>query len=131
MFETRFNIKSLTTAILFMAAVLIFTHLPQETMPSPLQKDGVDKLQHVLAYGVITFLFILSLKSSPSLLSALFLFFAISAVGIVDEATQSLVNRTASVNDWLADIIGIIVTLTCFVVFKRKRQSTLTPTPDL
>jgi VanZ family protein len=124
MFETRFNIKSLTTAILFMAAVLVFTHLPQETIPSPLQKDGVDKLQHVLAYGVITFLFILSLKSSPSLLSALFLFFAISAVGIVDEATQFLVNRTASVNDWLADIIGIMMALLFSKVYKRRFQKT-------
>jgi len=66
MFETRFNTKLLTTAILFTAAVLVFSHLPQETIPSPLQKDGVDKLEHVLAYGVITFLFLISFfTSSP------------------------------------------------------------------
>ncbi len=87
MFEIRFNIKSLTTAILFTVAVLVFTHLPQETMPSPLQKDGVDKLQHVLAYGVITFLFLISLRTSPTMLSALLLFLVVSAIVDLDELT--------------------------------------------
>ena len=109
MFETYFNIKSLTTAILFTAAVLVFTHLPQETVPSSLQKDGVDKLQHVLAYGVITFLFLISLRTSPTMLSALLLFLAVSVIGAFDELTQSFVNRTASVTDLVADVAGILV----------------------
>ena len=92
MFETRFNIRALTTAILFTAAVLVFTHLPQETMPSALQKDGVDKLQHVLAYGVITSLFLFSLRTSPTMLSALLLFLVVSAIGAFDELTQPFVN---------------------------------------
>ncbi len=111
MFETRFNIRSLTTAILFTAAVLVFTHLPQETMPSQLQKEGVDKLQHVLAYGVITFLFLISLRTSPTMLSALLLFLVVSVIGAFDELTQPFVNRTASVTDLVADIVGILAVL--------------------
>jgi len=120
MFEIRFNIKSLTTAILFTAAVLVFTHLPQETMPSLLQKDGVDKLQHVLAYGVITFLFLISLRTSPTILSALLLFLAVSVIGAFDEITQPFVNRTASVTDLVADIVGILVVL-FFSTMRRRR----------
>ncbi len=126
MFETRFNIKSLITAILFTAAVLVFTHLPQETMPSPLQKDGIDKLQHVLAYGVITFLFLISLRTSPTILSALLLFLAVSVIGAFDELTQLFVNRTASVTDLVADIVGILSALLFFTV---RRQWFLSPNP--
>ena len=116
MFETRFNIKLLTTAILFTAAVLVFSHLPQETMPSPLQKDGVDKLEHVLAYGVITFLFLISLRTSPTMLSALLIFLAVSVIGAFDEITQPFMNRTASVTDLAANIVGILSALLFFTV---------------
>ncbi len=126
MFESRFNIKSLTTAILFTVAVLVFTHLPQWTMPSALQKDGVDTLQHVLAYGVITFLFLISLRTSPTILSALLLFLAVSVIGAFDELTQLFVNRTASVTDLAADIVGILSALFFYTV---RRQWFLSPNP--
>ena len=126
MFETRFDIKLLTTAILFTSAVLVFSHLPQKTMPSPLQKDGVDKLQHVLAYGVITFLFLISLRTSPTMLSALLLFLAVSVIGAFDELTQPFVNRTASVTDLAANIVGILSALLFFTV---RRQWFLSPNP--
>ncbi len=126
MFETRFNIKLLTTAILFTAAVLVFSHLPQETMPSPLQKDGVDKLEHVLAYGVITFLFLISLRTSPTMLSALLIFLAVSVIGAFDEITQPFMNRTASVTDLAANIVGILSALLFFTV---RRQWFLSPNP--
>jgi len=124
--KTYFNIKLLTTAILFTAAVLVFTHLPQGTMPSLLQKDGVDKLEHVLAYGVITFLFLISLRTSPTMLSALLLFLAITVIGAFDELTQPFMNRTASVTDLAADIVGILSALLFFTV---RRQWFLSPNP--
>ena len=126
MFESSFNIKSLTTAILFTAAVLVFTHLPQGTIPSILQKDGIDTLQHVLAYGVITFLFLISLRISPTMLSALLLFLAVSVIGAFDELTQPFVNRTASVTDLAANIVGI---LSALLFFTLRRQWFLSPNP--
>ncbi len=126
MFETHFNIKLLITAILFTVAVLVFSHLPQETMPSSLQKDGFDKLQHVLAYGVITLLFLISLRTSPTMLSALLLFLAVSVIGVFDELTQPFMNRTASIADLVADIVGIIFVL-FFSTMRRRRF--LSPNP--
>jgi VanZ family protein len=126
MFESRFNTKLLTVAILFTAAVLVFTHLPQGTMPSPLQKGGVDTLQHVLAYGVITFLFLISLRTSPTMLSVLLLFLAVSVIGAFDELTQIFVNRTASVADLAADIVGILSAL-FFYTMRRRRFPKTTP----
>ena len=92
-------------------------------MPERLQVSGLDKIEHFVAYGVITFLFILSLRDRFSLFSAVALFFAISALGAVDELTQPLVNRTASPVDWLADIAGISVVLLTFYLIRPKYQT--------
>ncbi len=91
-----FNLKWLTIATLFTTTIVLITHIPQEIMPERLQISGLDKIEHIVAYGAITFSFILSLKARPSLLSAVILFFAISVLGAVDELTQPLVNRVAS-----------------------------------
>lgn len=129
-----FNLKRLTIATLFTAIVVLLTHIPQEVVPSGLQVSGLDKLAHALAYGAIAILFVVSLRASPSLLAASFLFFAILAIGTLDELTQSFVGRTASLADWLANFLGIVTVLLFFLRFKRPRyQSTLTtqqPTPE-
>ena len=115
-----FDIKWLVLAVTFTALVLLLTHIPKEVMPSQLQENSHDKLHHVVAYGAITFLFILSLKSSPSMLSTLLVFFALLAIGIVDEITQPLVNREASLTDLAANVIGIVTVLLCSVVSKSR-----------
>jgi len=121
-----FNIKWLVLAVTFTALVLLLTHIPKEVMPSQLQENSHDKLHHVVAYGAITFLFILSLKSSPSMLSTLLVFFALLAIGIVDEITQPLVNREASFADIVANVIGIVTVLLFSEVSKRRFRNTKT-----
>jgi len=121
-----FNIKWLVLAVTFTALVLLITHIPKEVMPSQLQENSHDKLHHVVVYGAITFLFILSLKSSPSMLSTLLVFFALLAIGIVDEITQPLVNREASLTDLAANVIGIVTVLLFSVVNKSRFRNTKT-----
>ena len=121
-----FNIKWLVLAVTFATIVLILTHIPKEVMPSQLQENNHDKLHHVVAYGAITFLFILSLKSSPSMLSTLLVFFALLAIGIVDEITQPLVNREASLTDVAANVIGIVTVLLFSLVSKSRFSKTKT-----
>jgi len=116
-----FYTKWLIVAVVFTAIVVFITHLPPEVLPNQLQASGLDKLQHVVAYGVITFLFILSLKTPCSLLSASLLFIAVLTLGTIDELTQPLVNRTASFTDLLADIIGFITVLFFFICFKNTK----------
>lgn len=126
--STYFNFKWLIVAVTFTAVVLLLTHIPQEAIPSRLQVSGPDKLAHALAYGAITYLFVLSLRTSPRLLSALFLFFAILAVGALDELTQPFFNRTVSLTDWLADVTGIFVVFVFKTVqsFSNHRQAKTT-----
>lgn len=120
------NLKWLTIATLFTAIVVLFTHIPQEIMPERLQVRGLDKIEHIAAYGAITIFFVLSLRDRFSLLSAAALFFAISALGAIDELTQPLVNRTASPMDWLADIAGITVVLLACIYFNHSKRQTVT-----
>ncbi len=117
-----FDIKWLVLAVTFTAIVLVLTHIPQEFMPSQLLKSGLDKLQHVVAYGTITFLFILSVKSPPTLYSAVLILFVLVAIGIVDEFTQPLVNRQASLTDLMADAIGVVAVLLVFIIGKHQFQ---------
>ena len=121
-----FEIKWLVLAVTVTAIVILLTHIPQEFMPSKLQESGLDKLYHVVAYGAITFLFILSLKSSPSMLSSLLVFFALLVIGMADEVTQPLVNRQASLADLAADVIGIVTVLLFSVVGQRRSQKAKT-----
>lgn len=116
--DNYFDVKWLVLAVTFTAIVLLFTHIPQESIPPQLLESGLDKLYHVVAYGAITYLFILSLKSSPSLLSSLLVFFALLAVGIVDEVTQPLVNRQASYADLAANAVSIVTVLLFSAVCK-------------
>ena len=83
--------SSLTlTYLLLMTYIVLLTHLPRELIPSRLQESGLDKLAHIVAYGVIILLFIISLKTSSAVPLALVLFFAILAVGTIDELTSPI-----------------------------------------
>jgi VanZ family protein len=97
-------------------------------MPERLQICGLDKIEHFVAYGAITFLFVLSLRDRFSVLSAAILFFGISVVGALDELTQPLVNRTASPIDWLADIFGIIIVLLVVIFLNSSKRQAVTNT---
>lgn len=108
MFETYFKKKLLKAAILVTVLFIVLTHIPQEMIPLTLQKGHIDKLEHVLAYGVITYLFLISLRKPLSISSAVVIFAFISVIAAFDELTQIFVNRTASITDFIADIIGII-----------------------
>jgi len=128
-----FNIRRFVIAVIFTGAVLVLTHIPQEAILSRLQVSGLDKLAHALAYGAITLLFVLLLRTSPTLLLTSLLFFAILALGTLDEVTQPFVNRTASLSNWLAEIVGVMSVLFFFHVKRTGHQSTLTtkyPTPE-
>ncbi len=124
--DNYFDIKWLVLAVALTATVILLTHIPQELMPSQLQEGGLDKILHAMAYAVITFVLILSVKSPLSLHSAFLVLFALSAIGAVDEITQSLTNRHTSFIDLVADVIGIVAVLSLSMVGKNQLQKTKT-----
>jgi VanZ family protein len=118
-----FYIKRFIITATFIGVATILTHIPQETMPSQLQERGVDKILHFIAYGAMTFLLVISLKSMFSLRWALLVLLALSAIGVIDEITQSLVRRQTSSMDLLADVVGIVTVLLLSIACKPHLQN--------
>ncbi|MBN1805954.1 MAG: VanZ family protein [Sedimentisphaerales bacterium] len=114
-----FDIKWLVLALLSITTVITLTHIPQESMPSKIQEHGLDKILHILAYGTITFCVILSFQKPPSKYAAVIIFCFLLTIGIIDESTQPLVNRDASLTDLIADSFGIL-TILLLLLFKKK-----------
>jgi VanZ family protein len=108
-----------------MALVLVATHIPQEVMPKVLNRHLLDKVEHMGAYGLITILFLLSLPHGGSRIPAVVGLLVLAGVGILDEATQPLVNRVASVGDYVSDLIGIALAGLLFLVKKRLEADTV------
>ena len=52
-----FNLKWLMVAVAALLTVLVATHVPQEVMPKSLDVHLLDKIEHVVAYGAVAFLF--------------------------------------------------------------------------
>jgi len=92
------------------------THLP---MPPKTHVSMNDKLQHAGAYAGLAFLLLGVLRAfwsrrfKPYLLAVI-----IGALyGVLDELTQLLVpNRSAELLDWVADLTGLVLGATAFVL---------------
>ena len=104
-----FDPRWLVAATASLLVLLVLTHIPQEMMPRPLQVRLIDKVEHIAAYGIVTFLFLLSFRRRPGVTTMLALLLVGAIVGVADEVTQPWFNRMASMHDWVADIIGIAV----------------------
>ncbi len=109
-----FNCKWLILAIVTTIFIMFLTHLPQRVVPQKLEENSLDKFQHIVAYGIITLFYALSIRHSFSLLPAMVLFFTISIIATLDEFTQQFFHRQTSPIDWLADMIGVTVIVFSF-----------------
>lgn len=129
----RFDPRWLTAATASLLVLLGLTHIPQEMMPRALQVRMIDKIEHIAAYGGVAFLFLLSFRRRPDVKTMLVLLVIGAVVGVGDELTQPWFNRSASIHDWVADIVGIAVACGVFSLlrllhgryaFYRGRQAT-------
>jgi VanZ family protein len=106
-------------------AVGIWLLSSQAILPQPKGILGYDKLQHFLAYGVLTGA--LALWFSPGWIKAhvskaIVLAICLGSVyGIIDEIHQYFVpGRDCNVWDWLADTIGAVLGAFSAVFFRLK-----------
>jgi VanZ family protein len=122
---TIFQPKRLAVAVGGLLVVLVSTHIPQAMMPKQLSGNIIDKAEHAVAHGVIALLFLLAFRRPPGGKALLVLLLAGAAVGALDELTQPLVNRIASVADFVADVVGIALVVGIYWVTQRCRRSAI------
>jgi VanZ family protein len=114
----------LAASLLSLLIVLVLTHIPNAALPRVLHKHLLDKVEHVVAYGLVAAFFLLSLPDPvrPVVLAVGLLLLA--GVAVVDELTQPFFNRYASVGDYVADLTGIVLAGVIFLVTRRPRFDT-------
>ena len=82
--------------------------------PAP---EGSDKLVHLVAFAALAFP--LARTGRVGLLPV---FIGASAFGGVIELIQPSFNRSADVNDWIADVVGAALGIGCGLLYRRIRR---------
>ena len=82
--------------------------------PAP---DGTDKLVHFIAFAALAFPL-----ARTGRFGLLPVFLGASAFGGAIELIQPSFNRSADINDWVADVIGVVLGIGCGLLYRRLRQ---------
>jgi len=89
--------------------------LPLEA-PSP-APEGSDKLVHLAAFAALAFPL-----ARTGRFGLLPVFVGASAFGGAIELIQPSFNRSADVNDWVADVVGVILGIGLGLLYRRLRK---------
>ena len=104
----RFAARARTLAVVYLAVLFIGTHIPGKALP---RLTWSDKTYHLCGYAVLTLCVLVGWELTIRRLEPKH-YFAVWLVGILyaafDEVTQIPVGRSCDVNDWAADVLGIV-----------------------
>jgi VanZ family protein len=81
--------------------------------PAP---EGSDKLVHFIAFAALAFPL-----ARTGRIGLLPVFIGASAFGGAIELIQPSFNRSADMNDWVADILGVALGIICGLIYRRLR----------
>lgn len=114
----RLALRARTLAVLYFLLLFAGTHLPST---GPIGPSFYDKYAHFGGYAVLTIVVLASWELTFGTLQAKHYFavwLAGTIYGALDEWTQIPVGRTCDMNDWFADVAGV---LTGIVVYQLLR----------
>ena len=105
----------------YWVTLFVFTHLPPSKLP---HVNVSDKLEHFLAYGLLSFMGGVTLwVAFPNrrwvFRVPLLIVVGAAAYGAFDELTQPLTHRTCDIHDWYADCTGALGAAVVLVAFQR------------
>jgi VanZ family protein len=81
--------------------------------PAP---EGSDKVVHFIAFAALVFPL-----ARTGRFGLLPVFIGAAAVGGAHELIQPNFNRGADLNDWVADVIGVVLGIACGLLYRRLR----------
>ena len=82
----------------------------------PPEPEGSDKLVHLIAFAALAFPL-----ARTGRFGLLPVFVGASAFGGAIELIQPSFNRSADVNDWVADVVGVILGIGLGLLYRRLR----------
>ena len=103
----------LTIAVTLTLSVAMLWPMDQPP-PAP---EGIDKLVHFIAFAALAFP--LARTGRVGLLPV---FIGASAFGGIIELIQPSFNRSADINDWVADVVGVTLGIGCGLLYRRIRR---------
>ena len=108
----RFLDIPLTLIVTVILTVAMLWPLDQPP-PAPVS----DKLVHLIAFAALAFPL-----ARTGRIGLLPVFIGASAFGGVIELVQPNFNRSASVSDWVTDVVGVILGIGCGLFYRRLRR---------
>ena len=113
---TRFACASTSTSpfIVTFALTVVMLWPLQAPPPAP---EGSDKIVHLIAFAALAFPL-----ARTGRIGLLPVFIGASAFGGAIELIQPSFNRSADVNDWVADIVGVILGIGLGLLYRRLRR---------
>ena len=111
----RLAARARTLAVVYLVALFIGTHVPMD--PGEFAPSVSDKWIHFGAYAGLTVLVLTGWELTIGILEPKHYFavwFAGVLYGVFDEVSQTPVGRSCDMNDWLADVLGIVCGLVAF-----------------
>ena len=82
--------------------------------PAP---EGSDKLVHLIAFAALAFPL-----SRTGRFGLMPVFISASAYGGIIELIQRSFNRSADINNWIADVVGVVLGISCGLLYRRTRR---------
>ena len=80
--------------------------------PQPVP-DGRDKIVHLLAFAILVFPL-----SRTGRFGIIPVFISACAFGGILEIVQPTFNRSANLDDWIADVVGILLGIICGLIYR-------------
>ena len=100
-----------------LAVTLILTIAMLWPLESPAPTpNGSDKVVHLIAFAALSFPL-----ARTGRIGLTPVFVGASAFGGLIELIQPTFNRSADMNDWVADIMGVVLGIICGLIYRRFR----------
>ena len=112
--------KYLDIPLTLIATTILTVAMLWPLVSPPQAPDGSDKLIHLVAFAALSFPL-----SRTGRFGLLPVFIGASLFGGMIELIQPSFNRSADINDWFADIIGIAIGIACGLIYRHLRPHPL------
>ncbi|WP_299155923.1 VanZ family protein [uncultured Tenacibaculum sp.] len=120
-------IKNLLKGNLIIIAIFVTTSIAILSLikvgPQPIQINNLDKYEHLLAYFVLSFFWLLALKKAK--INDFIIVFCCVIYGIIIEVLQVTITsyRSGDVLDIIANTTGILIAYIIYFLFFKKNEA--------